>query len=370
MNPEIEIKTTRIAEMLRREGLAAVLLNSQYNFAWLTGGASNGVDESRDNGVASVLISAAGHRYLLASVIEMSRMLTEQVNDKEFEPIEFAWQEEKGSGTFLIDTAKSLVSGEVATDIFMHPSFRCVEGKIAPCRHELTASEVERFRELGKDTAGALVNTIKATSPGETERQIAGRLRNQLCTKNIDPVVTLVAADERISLYRHPVPTEKVLQNTLLLVTCAKREGLIASVSRIGCWGDASPQLRIRTEAAAFVNASLLNATRPGTTGAELYRVAANAYSERGFPGEIGNHHQGGAAGYRTREWVAHPNCSEIVRNIQAFAWNPTIAGTKVEDTVIVTDEAIECITETQGFPVITTKIDGSEFRSADILLL
>ena len=96
MNPEIEIKTTRIAEMLRREGLAAVLLNSQYNFAWLTGGASNGVDESRDNGVASVLISAAGHRYLLASVIEMSRMLTEQVNDKEFEPIEFAWQEEKG----------------------------------------------------------------------------------------------------------------------------------------------------------------------------------------------------------------------------------------------------------------------------------
>jgi len=126
----------------------------------------------------------------------------------------------------------------------------------------------------------------------------------------------------------------------------------------------------MRTEAAAFVNASLLKATRPGTTGAELYRVAANAYSESGFSGEIDSHHQGGAAGYRTREWVAHPNCSEFVRNIQAFAWNPTIAGTKVEDTVIVTDEAIEYITETQGFPVITTKIDGSEFRSADILLL
>lgn len=370
MNSEIEIKTARIAEMLRREGLAAVLLNSQYNFAWLTSGASNGVDGSRDNGVVSVLISAAGHRYLLASVIEMSRMLTEQVNDKEFEPIEFAWQEEKGSGTFLIDTAKSLVSGEVATDIFMHPSVRCVEGKIAPCRYELTASEVERFRELGKDAAAAMVKTFSVISPGETEREIATILKLELGKRKIESVVTLVAADERISLYRHPVPTEKVLHNTLLLVTCAKREGLIASVSRIGCWGDASPELRMRTEAAAFVNASLLNATRPGTIGAELYRVAANAYSECGFSGEIDNHHQGGAAGYRTREWVAHPNCSEFVRNIQAFAWNPTIAGTKVEDTVIVIDEAIEYITETQGFPVITTKIDGSEFRSADILLL
>lgn len=370
MNPEIEIKTTRIAEMLRREKLAAVVLNSQHNFAWLTGGAANGVDSSRENGVASIVLTSDGKRFLLASNIEMSRMLTEQVNDKDYEPIEFAWQEEKGSGTFLINTAKSLVSGEVATDIFMHPSVRCVEDLIAPCRYELTESEVERFRELGKDAAAAMVKTFSVISPGETEREIAGRLRNQLGTKNIDSVVTLVAADERISLYRHPVPTERVLHKTLLLVTCAKREGLIANVSRIGCWGDASPELRIRTEAAAFVNASLLNATRPGTTGAELYRVAANAYSECGFAGEIDNHHQGGAAGYRTREWVAHPNCSEVVRNIQAFAWNPTIAGTKVEDTVIVTGEAIEYITETQGFPVITTKIDGSEFRSADILLL
>ena len=62
-------------------------------------------------------------------------------------------------------------------------------------------------------------------------------------------------------------------------------------------------------------------------------RSAAKAYAEKGFADEIDLHHQGGAAGYRTREWVAHPNANDVVRNDQAFAWNPSITGTKVEET-------------------------------------
>ena len=32
--------------MMAREGLGGVLLNAQHNFAWLTGGRSNGIDTS------------------------------------------------------------------------------------------------------------------------------------------------------------------------------------------------------------------------------------------------------------------------------------------------------------------------------------
>src|SRR5258705_3760602 len=76
-------------------------------------------------------------------------------------------------------------------------------------------------------------------------------------------------------------------------------------------------------------------ATQPGSSGSDLYRVAARAYAEAGFENEERLHHQGGATGYRTRDWVAHPACRERVQVNQAFAWNPSVTGTKVEDTCI-----------------------------------
>jgi hypothetical protein len=34
-----------------------------------------------------------------------------------------------------------------------------------------------------------------------------------------------------------------------------------------------------------------------------------------------------------------------------AYAWNPTVAGAKSEDTVLVTDEGFETLTETGEWP-------------------
>jgi antitoxin VapB len=161
---------------------------------------------------------------------------------------------------------------------------------------------------------------IDSLKPGQTELEVAALIRKELQAMNISSVVTLVAADERISKYRHPLPTSKTWSKTLLLVTCAKRNGLIASLSRVVCSGTAPSELKEKTEAAAFVNASLWNATRKGVTGAELYQTAADAYARKpDLRKEINLHHQGGATGYKTREWVAHPTSAEVVKADQAF---------------------------------------------------
>ena len=174
-----------------------------------------------------------------------------------------------------------------------------------------------------------------------------------------------------ISLGRaNTVSNPVVSQSPILLVTCAKRDGLIVSLSRIVCIGEPSDELKRKTESAAYVNACLLNATRPGATGAELYRTAADAYSEQGFAGEINRHHQGGAAGYKTREWVAHPQSGEVVLADQAVAWNPSITGTKVEDTFIVTENGVEIITGSAEFPQIATTIGGREYLSHGIMTI
>ena len=93
-------------------------------------------------------------------------------------------------------------------------------------------------------------------------------------------IVTLVAADERIQKYRHPVPTNLPWRKLLMIVVCAQRGGLIASLTRIVCSGALPDDLRRRTQAAARVNARLLDATRAQASGADLYRLAAMTYAE------------------------------------------------------------------------------------------
>ena len=155
-----------------------------------------------------------------------------------------------------------------------------------------------------------------------------------------------------------------------MIVVCARRGGLIASLTRIVCNGAIPEDLANRTRGCAFVNARLFDGTKPGVTGRELFDLAALAYGEAGFPGEEHLHHQGGATGYRTRDWVAHPLCTEKVQHAQAFAWNPSIAGTKVEESCIAFEDGIEIVTATPGWPSIPTEIEGRPYLLPDVLSL
>lgn len=369
MTSEIDIKTERLMRLAERQGIDGFLLNGQHNFAWITAGASNGIDHSRDNGAASIVVARDGRRFILANNIEMPRLLAEVVSPSDFVPVEFTWQDEKSSSRFLILKAIDAVGqSQIATDILIDPSEAAIDGMIAECRFSLTLDEIGRFKELGRDAGQAMRNVVDRISPGDSETEIASAIRTELGRSGITAPVVLVAADERMAKYRHPVPTSNKWEKTVMLVACARRGGLTASLSRIISLGAASRDLRDRTNAAAFVNASLWNAMREGTSARDLYTVAANAYNEVGFAGEIDKHHQGGAAGYRTREWVAHPGCMEQVQPDQAFAWNPSITGTKVEETVIVSNGTCEVITASPGWPTITNTIDGVDYHSPGIL--
>ncbi len=110
-------------------------------------------------------------------------------------------------------------------------------------------------------------------------------------------------------------------------------------------------------------------ATKEGASAAELFRVAADAYAALGHPGEELRHHQGGATGYAEREWLAKPAGTERVVNNQAFAWNPSVAGGKAEDTVLLRNGKIELLTRTPDLPVVSTSAGERIVESAGVLV-
>jgi Xaa-Pro aminopeptidase len=371
-NAEIEEKTGRLTRMLAAEGLGGVALVAQPNFAWLTAGGNNGIDTSREQGACALVVRADGKRFVLASRIEMARLLEEELAGADFEPVEFGWEDEKASPTFIADLAAKLNEGgaQFGSDLPLSPNVKAIDGAISRCRYQLTPPELKRVRELGRDAGEVLGSVARSLAPGETESEIARRISDAMAARGIRSVVTLVAADERIAKFRHPVPTKKSWEQVVMLVTCARRQGLFTSLTRIVCAGEVPEELQRRMHASARVNAKLLAATRPGAVGSELFRVAADAYAAEGFPGEEHLHHQGGAAGYRTRDWVAHPASGEIVQTNQAFAWNPTVTGSKAEETCITSVEGVDVITTTPDWPQIPTRVGGREYLSPDVLSL
>ena len=369
---ELEEKTERALRFLAGENLGGVLLGAQHNFAWLTCGGRSGIDLSREPGAGALLIRRDGRRFVLANKVEMPRLLAEELDEREWEPVEFEWTEEKANSSLVVERASALLDADAAlgSDLPLGGGARIVEGSFARVRYQLTEPEIERFRALGRD-AGRVVNEVaRGLEAGQSEREIARRTEDALAACEARAVVALVAADERLKRYRHPVPTALRWEKVVMVVVCARRAGLIASLTRIVCAGRVPDELRRRTLAAARVNAALYAATRPGASGRELFDVAARAYTNEGFDGEERLHHQGGATGYRTRDWVAHPQSAERVQARQAFAWNPSITGTKVEETCIAFDGHVEVVTASPEWPVIEVESGGRQYLLPGVLSL
>jgi Xaa-Pro aminopeptidase len=358
--------------MLEAEKLGGVLINSQHNFAWLTGGKFNGINLSIENGACNLLVRNDGKTFVLSNNIEMPRLLSEEISAEDFEPIEFTWQEENSFGDFVIETAESILleNKKLASDLYLNEKIRPIENLISQCRYELTEAEIERYRRIGKDAGIAMGKAIEKFNTGETENEIARKTQNELAKFNFNSVVILVGADERVERFRHPVPSENIWKKNLFIAVCAKREGLIANLTRIMCVGEIPSELKRKTEASAYIFAKILSETKPERTGSELYKIMADSYAEKGFADEINLHHQGGATSYKTRDWVAHPNSNEKVFRNQTFAWNPSITGTKVEETTLHRNGKLVVLTETPDFPQISNEIDGHEYLSPNILSL
>ena len=361
-NAELDGKHERLVEWMRGQGLAGVLMRRNENIAWVTGGAvEEVVCTACETAVVSVLVTAAGKRYYLTTENEAPRAHDEEFGALDFEPVLFPWYADDTAGA-----AARLAGGPVGSDT---PGAGLTLVSLFPLRAALSETEIARYRWLGAETAAATVEAIHQVEPGLSEYDLQAITEAGLLRRGILPSVALYAVDERIMKYKHAVPRGNRLKQYGMLNLCARKWGLVISITRFIHFGELPGELAARFQSAAHVNAALLDASRPGATSAQLFRAAQAAYAAEGYPGEEKFHHQGGPAGYGEREWVATPNGTETVVNNQAFAWNPSIRGGKTEDTVILRDGKIEWLTATPELPVIAASANGTVYPAPGVLV-
>jgi antitoxin VapB len=201
--------------------------------------------------------------------------------------------------------------------------------------------------------------------PGQTEYELAALLAAEAESQGVQAIVNLIATDERIYSFRHPLPADKKLDKYAMLILCGRQYGLVCSLTRLVHFGPLPADIARKMEACARVDAAFINTTRPRKTLGEVFEQAASAYAQAGYPDEWQKHHQGGTSGYEPREYLAVPGSQDQVRLGQVYAWNPSITGYKSEDTMLVGPSGNEILTEIPGWPMIT--VDG--FKRPAILV-
>ncbi|WP_134671235.1 M24 family metallopeptidase [Halorussus marinus] len=350
-------KHERLDAALDDRDLESVWFGRPNAFAWLTG-ASNVVDREAEVGVAAVGYDGDGLE-VVTSNIEADRLREEEL-DAAVSVSSFAWHE-----TSLAAAVADRAPEPAAAD-FEVPGFESIEPRRV--RQPLTDDDVARYRELGRETASALEAVCRELRPGDAETEVASALRVALSARDIEAPVALVGGTERARTYRHYTPTDAELGGYALVSVTAERGGLHASATRTVAFESALADgaladLRDRHEAARAVEVAALGATldaaeRGGTAG-DVFDAIRDAYDRAGHPGEWRRHHQGGAAGFAGREWIARPDADHAVTAPMAYAWNPTVAGAKSEDTVVVADGGFEVLTDTGRWPTTEVSAEG-----------
>ncbi len=368
---EVADKRARIGQFLAQEGLDALIINSQANFAWATGGANNWVSIAGEEGVASLIVRADGQAMAVLDNLEEPRFADEErLAELGFTLQTAPWWEAPSRAKVLCELAGT---SRLGSDTPMEGT-RPVAAALAQLRWSLGPEERARYRQVCQAAGEALESTCQEIIPGQSEWEVAGYLAQASYERGLIPFVTLVAADERIFRYRHPIPTERKIENYVMVVLCAKAGGLIANCTRLVHFGPVSSEIIQKHRELQTVDATFNLYTRPGAKAGDIFAKAQQAYAYAGFPDEWQLHHQGGATGYAGRDYRAGPDSPEVVQEWQAFAWNPSITGTKSEDTVLVSSEPgheLEVLTRPAGssWPMATVTIEGSgSIERPDIL--
>ncbi len=352
---EYRRKLTSLRELMARQEWEWVLLQSPGSFAWLSGGGRSFIVAGDPRGVGFLLASQASV-HLLAANIEIPRLPDEELAGLDLTVQAVPWPE------FFADpvpAVRAITGGAVLASDLPLPGAVDGSSQLRELRSRLGADDIARYRLLGRDTALAVEQTAREVGPGESEFSAAARLQEKLNRSGIVAPVLLVASDRRIWTHRHPLPTGKAIERYLMLVACALRDGLWCSITRLAHFGKPDPDLSARAAACAQVDSAYIAASVPGNTVEQAFTAGRSAYAAQGYPDEWRLHHQGGPAGYGSREFFAGTGPDLQIQFGHSFAWNPSIAGVKSEDTVIVTGSPdgaprSEVITETGDWPQLS----------------
>lgn len=343
---DFNLRIQPLRELMKEKSLDNFVLRRNPNLAWAIAGRAH-VPTTIDMACFDLIITQDSAT-AITNVVEAPRLIAEELpNEVTVKTIK--WSE--GRDPLLPTGSKVGCDQPGANRIDLGVEVEMI-------RASLIESDLVRFKEICEDAAVALGNAMKQVESSDREIDVAGLITHSLWQADLEIAFLGVAGADRVRKFRHPLPTDAVVGNRVSASTCAKRKGLIASVTRIVTFGEVTDQMIADYTSIFNVEAAMLDATIVGAPFSDPINAAITAYPANGFDAdEWTKHHQGGPTGFLPRDWPANQVSTRLIAKNQPIAWNPTGKGWKAEDTIVATDSGVKILSNDLDWP--SFKVNG-----------
>jgi Xaa-Pro dipeptidase len=338
---EFEQKLSRLRLMMAANNYDTVHLGQLGNVSWLLCGADMIVSLINDS-VAEVVVTSR-HVTVVAPNTEHPRLEEEEL-PKGVELVYTPWYDTQAKEKALADLLKGKVLSDTSGRGFDTKDFWLM-------RVPLTIEEIDRYRKMSKEASEVFTEGLQMLKPGLTEHQGMALLAEGLRAKGMQSVVMLAASDDRLERYKHPLPSNNKIEKRFMAVACVRRQGLITSLTRLVSFGKETSEHKKRYKGLLEVEKIILDYTQHGILASELFREIQSAYAKAGREEAWKEHHQGGPTGYNTRDFIASPTETRMLVDGSAYAWNPSLPGVKIEDTILLLNDKLEILTQDPRWP-------------------
>ena len=357
-------KQERLRAFLEQQGLDAVVIGRQDNFAWITAGGDSRVITTAETGFAYLVITQ-DRKWLVSHSMDGRRFMDEQVSGQGYDLVTLFWHQ----GTPEQKVSELTRGMKVGADVAL-PGARLLGSELVDLHYPLTDLDLLRCRWIGQAANEILGHVARDLQPGVSEQEVAARLLYEYGREGLTIDVLIVGFDERITRYRHPMPTENRLQRYALLHPAARRWGLHANVTRLVHFGEPPSNIRRAMDGVATIGGRVAGMLAPGLRFTDILTEQIGLYRKLGYSGEWMYHFQGGITGYVLADATRCTDQEARLVERQAYDYFITITGAKFEELTILTEDGPEMPSLGPGWPARAGQTANGEISVPDVLIL
>ncbi|MHA7300787.1 M24 family metallopeptidase [Pseudarthrobacter sp. MDT1-22] len=338
------IKRRRVLDILDAKGQDSLLLTTHTALAWYLDGSRVHISLAGDP-IAALLVDRDGD-HLVTFNNEAGRIAAEEL------PAGVAlhtvpWYGSLHEAAAAVGNSSGGVAGAPVAEASVATELRAA-------RQQLLPGESARYARLSAELAGIMTDVLSTARSDTTEFELVSALAGRVVGAGAEPLVLLCNGSSR-SDFRHPLATHAPLGRRAMAVVCARRDGLVANITRWVRFDAGTPEELDAESRIAAVEADIFDATVPGARLDHVFSEIKAAYVRHGFGAEQWeHHHQGGPAGYAGRDPRVTTAATDTVVLNQPFTWNPSGPGVKIEDTVQLTESGMQVLTMDDRWPATT----------------
>lgn len=230
--------------------------------------------------------------------------------------------------------------------------FVSIDEKINALRISKDEAELEKLRKAAELADYAIQVGCDAIAEGVTEMEVLNTIESAIKAKGYAMSFdTMVLAGEKAASPHGTPGNRKIKKGDLILFDLGViYEGYCSDITRTVAFGQPNDEQIKIYNAVRRANESAIEAVKPGVRAMDLDKIARDVITDAGY-GQYFTHRLGHGLGISVHEFPSINGANEFVLNegtvftIEPGIYKTDIAGVRIEDDVVVTNDGVEVLT-------------------------